>query len=376
MQAIQKCSVCSHFRREWVKQAGGFQQHIYALVDVAHKDHRGRGCFFLLATGKGPGCHIVLHDLDAVFVLELDTSNLIKSHTVPKSHQTNGLSSHVVEQVCHSRLSTGHQNAVGADLLIDMGFTGAARTKLTEVEVVLHQRQHTCQQEPFLPLVQLLRLITARAQHDIHPLVLREGFTPGAYFLNIDMRHLDGGQLANADRRNILLLFLPGFAVKIFHTKAAVTFGFIFQLNDAPDAAAEQTVIFFRVVVRNGHIGEPQIGKLCKEAVFLDIQMHGHHINNGVAAVPAQLRKHLLRLIRAHKVVRQNMLYVLHTLLDDFLIVRAAILPQQKLQHIDRYVGTFLDLFGQILTDDTTIKVFPQFPAQFFPVSLCCLIHH
>ena len=240
-----------------------------------------------------------------------------------------------------------------------MGFTGAARTKLTEVEVVLHQWQHTCQQEPFLPLVQLLRLITARTQHYIHPLVLREGFTPGAYFLNIDMRHLDGGQLADADRRNILLLFLPGFAIKVLHAKGAVTLGFIFQLNDAPDAAAEQTVIFFRVVVRNGHIGESQIGKLCKEAVFLDIQMHGHHINNGVAAVPAQLRKHLLRLIRAHKVVRQNMLYVLHTLLDDFLIVRAAILPQQKLQHIDRYVGTFLDLFGQILANDLSIKILP-----------------
>ena len=273
-------------------------------------------------------------------------------------------------------MSTGHQNAVGADLLIDMGFTGAARTKLTEVEVVLHQRQHTCQQEPFLPLVQLLRLITARAQHDIHPLVLREGFPPSTYLLNVDMGHLDGGQFADADRRNIFLLFLPGFAIKVLHTKAAVTFGFIFQLNDAPDAAAEQTVKFFRVVVRNGHIGEPQVGKLRKEAVFLDIQMHGHHIDNGVAAVPTQLRKHLLCLIRAHKVVRQNMLYVLHALLDDLLIVRTAILPQQKLQHIDRYVGTFLDLFGQILTDDTTIKVFPQFPAQFFPVSLCCLIHH
>ena len=257
-----------------------------------------------------------------------------------------------------------------------MGFTGAARTKLAEVEVVLHQRQHTRQQKPLLPLVQLLRLIAARAQHHVHPLVLREGFTSSAHFLNVDMGHLDGGQLADADRRNILLLFLPWFAVKIFHTKGTVTLGFIFQLDDAPDTTTKQTVKFFRVVIRNGHIGEPQIGKLCKEAVFLDVQMHGHHIDNGVAAVPTQLRKHLLRLIRAHKVVRQNMLYVLHALLDDFLIVRAAILPQQKLQHIDRYVGTFLDLFGQILADDATIKVFPQFPAQFFPVSLCCLIHH
>ena len=39
--------------------------------------------------------------------------------------------------------------------------------------------------------------------------------------------------------------FLPGFAIKVLYSKAAVTFGFIFQLNDAPDAAAEQTVKFF-----------------------------------------------------------------------------------------------------------------------------------
>ena len=202
-----------------------------------------------------------------------------------------------------------------------MGFTGAARTKLTEVEVVLHQWQHTCQQEPFLPLVQLLRLITARTQHYIHPLVLREGFTPGAYFLNIDMRHLDGGQLADADRRNILLLFLPGFAIKVLHAKGAVTLGFIFQLNDAPDAAAEQTVKFFRVVVRNGHIGESQIGKLCKEAVFLDIQMHGHHIDNSVAALFPQLRKNLLCFIRSDKVVRQNVLYILHAFFNNSFVI-------------------------------------------------------
>ena len=135
------------------------------------------------------------------------------------------------------------------------------------------------------------------------------------------MRHLDGGQLADADRRNILLLFLPGFAVKIFNTKAAVTFGFIFQLNDAPDAAAEQTVIFFRVVIRNGHIGEPQIGKLCKEAVFLDIQMHGHHIDNGVAALFPQLRKNLLCFIRSDKVVRQNVLYILHAFFNNSFVI-------------------------------------------------------
>ena len=60
------------------KKAGRFQQHIHALIDISDKDHRsGRG-FFLLATGERAGRHIVLHDLDAVFVLEVDTGNLVK----------------------------------------------------------------------------------------------------------------------------------------------------------------------------------------------------------------------------------------------------------------------------------------------------------
>ena len=177
MQAIQKCSVCSHFRRERVKQAGGFQQHIHTLVNISHKDHRGRGCLFLFATGKRTGCHIVLHDLDAVFVLELDTSNLIKSHTVPQTHQTNGLSSHVVEQVCHSRLSTRNQNAVGRDFFIKMRFSRTAGTKFTEVEIVLHQWNHSCEQEPFFSFRKFVRFHADRTQKDIQPLILCKSFT-------------------------------------------------------------------------------------------------------------------------------------------------------------------------------------------------------
>ena len=33
-----------------------------------------------LATGEGAGCHVILHDLDAVFILEIDPSYLIKGY--------------------------------------------------------------------------------------------------------------------------------------------------------------------------------------------------------------------------------------------------------------------------------------------------------
>jgi hypothetical protein len=67
--------------------------------DVADEDHRSGCGFFFLATGKGAGRHIVLHDLDAVFVLKVDTGNLVKRYAVPQANQAHGFSAHVVKQV-------------------------------------------------------------------------------------------------------------------------------------------------------------------------------------------------------------------------------------------------------------------------------------
>ena len=83
MDAVQESGIRPHFRWEGVKKAGCFQQNIHALVDVAHEYHRGVCCFFLFATSKRTGRHIVLHDLDAVLILEADTGYLVKGHAVP-----------------------------------------------------------------------------------------------------------------------------------------------------------------------------------------------------------------------------------------------------------------------------------------------------
>ena len=140
MQTIKKGGVRSHLRRERVKQRGSLKQHIHALIDVSYKDHRCRCCLFLFATGKGAGSHIVLHNLNAVFVLKLDSCNLIKGNAVPQAYQTHGFAPHIVKQICNGRLTTGYQDTVRADFFIDMGLSCAARPQLTEIEVVLHQR--------------------------------------------------------------------------------------------------------------------------------------------------------------------------------------------------------------------------------------------
>ena len=128
VHTVKERRVRSHFGRERVKEAGRFQQHIHALIDISDEDHRsGRG-FFFLSTGKGAGRHIVLHDLNAVLVLEVDTGNLVERHAIPQANQAHGFSAHVVKQVRDGGLTAGNKDAVRGDFLVDMGFTSASRT--------------------------------------------------------------------------------------------------------------------------------------------------------------------------------------------------------------------------------------------------------
>ena len=80
---VKESRIRTHFRREGVKKAGCLEQHIHALIDISNEYHRGSRGLFLFASGKGAGGHVVFHDLDAVFIFELDTGNLVKSNTVP-----------------------------------------------------------------------------------------------------------------------------------------------------------------------------------------------------------------------------------------------------------------------------------------------------
>ena len=123
---IQEGGIRPHFHGKRIKQTGGFQQHIHALIDVANKDHRCGSSLRFLTADKGAGSHVILHDLDAVLVLEADTGHLVKGNAVPKTHKTDGFAAHIVEQVGNGGLSAGNQNAVGRDLLIEVRFTRAA----------------------------------------------------------------------------------------------------------------------------------------------------------------------------------------------------------------------------------------------------------
>ena len=51
---VEKGRISTHLRRKRIKEAGCFQKHIHALIDVAHKDHRRACGLFLFPTGKRP----------------------------------------------------------------------------------------------------------------------------------------------------------------------------------------------------------------------------------------------------------------------------------------------------------------------------------
>ena len=94
--------------------------------------------------------------------------------------------------------------------------------------------------------------------------------------------------------------------------------------------------------------------------VFLNVQLHSDHINDRIASALTQLGQDLLTFIRANKVICQNTLHLLHAGFNDCVIIGGTILAQKELQNIDRDIGPFLDLFGQILPDDLAIKVLSQ----------------
>ena len=163
------------------------------------------------------------------------------------------------------------------------------------------------------------------------------------------MGHLDWCQFINADRVSVFLIFLNIL---------------ILQLDNAPDAPAEQAVILSRVIFVDRDVFQAKVRKLSLIAVFLNVQHNGNFINDCVAPPLAEHRQYFLCLIRTHEVVSKDALDAAHTLLDNFRVVRAAILPQQELQDIDGDVGAFFDFFRQILANNLPIEPLAELALQ------------
>ncbi len=120
----------------------GLHQGIDRLVDVSDKNHGSTGTDRISATRKRARGHIVLHDLNTVFILKRNTRHFIKRNDIPNTNQTNLKATHIVEEICYGRLPTRNQDTVGTDLFVNMTFPGSARPKLAKIEVILHKGNH------------------------------------------------------------------------------------------------------------------------------------------------------------------------------------------------------------------------------------------
>ena len=81
------------------------EERLY-VVDVANEHHRRRGVEGAAAAHEGSGRHVVLHDLNAVVILEVDAGHLIEGHHVPQAHQADLSARQVVKEVSHRGVPT------------------------------------------------------------------------------------------------------------------------------------------------------------------------------------------------------------------------------------------------------------------------------
>ncbi len=130
--------------------------------------------------------------------------------------------------------------------------------------------------------------------------------------------------------------------------------------DHAPDAAGQQLLVVLDHLRRNQCIFNAEVGELGFVNVFLLIELYRYFINDLVGSSLTNERFHLLCFIRADVVISQNTLNVLQPLLDDLVIVGSAVHTEQILQHIDRDICPFFELFSQVLTYYPTTKMLIQ----------------
>ena len=172
-----------------------------------------------------------------------------------------------------------------------MRFSGAARTKLAEIEIILHQRQHPVQKQPLLTVRELIRLHTGGTEQDIEPFILCEGFSAFFQFLNIYMWHLDRCQRSNANWRKVLFLLVLDTSIIKFSIPfdICIFIRLIFQLHDTPDSSAEKAIVLLRICLIDRNTGKTHIGKGCLIAILLQIQLYRDHVNDRMRAMLPEL---------------------------------------------------------------------------------------
>ena len=132
-------------------------------------------------------------------------------------------------------------------------------------------------------------------------------------------------------------------------------------MDDAPDATAEKSVIFGRILFIYRNVFQPEVGKLRLIEVPLNIQAYSDFVDYCVAAPLSKDREYLLCFIWPYKIVSEDVLNIVHAFLNDLWIIRAAILSQKELQDINGDIRPFFYFLCLIFADNLPIEMLPQF---------------
>ncbi len=160
-------------------------------------------------------------------------------------------------------------------------------------------------------------------------------------FLQIGSWHLNRLQRKDAERRTLFVLII-----------------IIFEVDDAPDAAAQQLLVLLYISVIYDYLVNVDIEDSALVVVRFLVEFGRYLVDYLVMSAFTDLGFNLFRFIRTHKVVCQYMLYGLNTFFYIIFIVCGAVHAEQIFQNITRNIRTLFYSFGKVFADNfTTITI-------------------
>ena len=101
---------------------------------------------------------------------------------------------------------------------------------------------------------------------------------------------------------------------------------------------------------------ESEVDERTDVGILLFVKSDGYFVDDSVSSSLTHFAFHILGLIRANVVLRQNLFDLFEPLLKRFLIVSSAVLPDEVFEHISGDVHSRLDILNKILPDDASGK--------------------
>ena len=230
---------------------------------------------------------------------------------------------------------------------IDMRLAGALWSKLDQIVVAFHERDHAHQVQEFGAVAEQIRVESDRLHQQVDPLPRGELRAHGQIVFAVIMRHLHGHEPMQTPR----------------HLVAVAGIG-VYQRAHAPDARDQQLGI---LVHRNGidnHATDAKILECGLVTVEFFVKRDLYLVDNLVSAFLANLRLDEVRFLAMNVIVRKNVANALHAGIDALLVGGGRVFAQQVFQHIRRHQRIAFDFADQILAHRVLREVIGDLAVQ------------